>query len=310
MLEFITQLNGNKEHPPGRLLDVGGIKLHLHCSGPVNDYPTVVIEGGCGQSTEVYSWLQEILSQRVQVCTYDRAGLGWSQKSNQPRNAASMTTELHALLEKAGLKGPYIMVGHSLAGLIMRVFTAKYSQKVAGIVFLDASHPQQYQLLDAKPIDRRTRILYKATRAAAFLGLTRFYNPVFRIKHSALQFLPSKAKRQLLHLSHQSKIYTASLSEMEQFSESAAQASKTGNLGDLPVVVITGPNTGNIPNKTGKEKFSAIWMELQRDLAKLSSRGKHRVIEGAGHMTLVSDRDYAAQVADEIFSLIFCNVEP
>ena len=164
--------------PPGELIDVGGHRLHLYSTGPIAEaptLPTIVIEGGCGCSLIFYSWFQQKLSKQLRVCSYDRAGLGWSEDSNQPRDAEHVANQLHTLLSIAGIDGPIVLVGHSIAGLYLRLYANKYPDNIVGMVLLDASHPRQNEILAVKGFTCRKRIHNKAMALYASLGLGRVF---------------------------------------------------------------------------------------------------------------------------------------
>ena len=128
--------------PPGQMVDVGGYRLHINCTGTGS--PTVVIEAGLGDwSTSWGGVVQPEVAKTTRVCTYDRAGLGWSDASSLPSDAAQFAKELHTLLQNANVPGPYVMVGHSLGGLIVRVFAHDYASEVAGVVLVDSMNPKQ-----------------------------------------------------------------------------------------------------------------------------------------------------------------------
>src|SRR5215210_1314230 len=128
--------------PPGQLVDVGGYRLHINCTGTGS--PTVVIVSGLGDwSTSWGGYVQPEVAQTTRVCTYDRAGLGWSDASSLPSDAAQFAKELHTLLQNANIPGPYVMVGHSLGGLIVRIFVHEYASEVAGVVLIDSMSPKQ-----------------------------------------------------------------------------------------------------------------------------------------------------------------------
>ena len=121
--------------PPGKMVDVGGYRLHLNCTG--SGSPTVVIESGLGDSSATWGWVQPEVAKTTRVCTYDRAGMGWSETSPQPRTAREFAKELHTLLAKANEPGPYVLVGHSLGGYTVRVYAHDYPAEVVGVVFVD-----------------------------------------------------------------------------------------------------------------------------------------------------------------------------
>ena len=128
-------------HPPGRLVDIGGCRLHLYCTGEGS--PTVILEAGGGNPWLSWCKVQPQVASFTRVCSYDRAGLGWSDPSPRPRTAMVIAEELHALLHNAGIPGPFVLVGHSLGGMDARMFANRYPSEVAGLVLVDSSHPDQ-----------------------------------------------------------------------------------------------------------------------------------------------------------------------
>ena len=122
--------------PPGQMVDVGGYRLHINCTGEGS--PTVVIESGWGDSSASWGWVQPEVAKTTRICTYDRAGMGWSEASPQPRTAREYAKELHTLLAKANEPGPYVLVGHSMGGFTVIVYAHDYPAEVSGLVLVDA----------------------------------------------------------------------------------------------------------------------------------------------------------------------------
>ncbi|HZG67761.1 MAG TPA: alpha/beta hydrolase, partial [Herpetosiphonaceae bacterium] len=121
---------------------MGGYRLHINCVGAGS--PTVVIDvGHGGWSASWSSWVQPEAARTTRVCTYDRAGMGWSEPGPLPRTAKHFARELHTLLHNAYVPGPYVLVGHSLGGLSVRVFAHAYANDVAGVVLIESMHPRQ-----------------------------------------------------------------------------------------------------------------------------------------------------------------------
>ena len=134
--ESVAARSDARAYPaPGRLVDVGGFRLHIHCTG--SGSPTVVLDAGLGGSSLDWSLVQPELATTTRVCAYDRAGMGWSDPSPAPRTPAAAADELHRLLVKANITGPYVQVAHSLSGKSARLFARRHRDEVAGLVLVD-----------------------------------------------------------------------------------------------------------------------------------------------------------------------------
>src|SRR5215217_6081841 len=130
-----TELAERAYPPPGEMVDVGGYRLHINCVGQGS--PTVVLDAGSGGFSAQWVRVQREVSGSIRVCAYDRAGMGWSEMGPEPRDAKQISGELHTLLSKAGIEGPYVLVGHSLGGLNMQTYAARYPDEVAGVALVD-----------------------------------------------------------------------------------------------------------------------------------------------------------------------------
>src|ERR671921_8443 len=131
-----TELAERAYPPPGEMVDVGGYRLHINCVGQGS--PTVVLDAGSGGFSAQWVRVQREVSDTTRVCAYDRAGMGWSQRGPDPRDAKQISSELHTLLGKAGIEGPYVLVGHSYGGLYMQTYAARYPDEVAGVALVDS----------------------------------------------------------------------------------------------------------------------------------------------------------------------------
>lgn len=142
--------------PPGTLIDVGGWRLHLNCTGKSErNTPTVVLEAGSGDFSVDWQLVQPEVARFSRVCSYDRAGSGWSDLGPRPRTMKQVAYELHTALQKAGEKGPFVLVGHSLGGLIVRVYVADYPEEVTGVVLVDGTSDDTVILLNHKRVRLR-----------------------------------------------------------------------------------------------------------------------------------------------------------
>src|SRR4028119_2508178 len=133
---IVTELAERAYPPPGQMIDVGGHRLHINCAG--RGGPTVVLDAGSGGSSAQWVRVQREVSGTTRVCAYDRAGMGWSEMGPDPRDAKQITGELHTLLGKAGIEGPYVLVGHSFGGMYMQTYAARYPDEVAGVGLVDS----------------------------------------------------------------------------------------------------------------------------------------------------------------------------
>ena len=134
-----TKIDAYRWYPPSsEMVDVGGSSMHLHCTGE-GGAPTVVMDSGLGGTVLDWQLVQPEVAQFARVCTYDRAGMGWSEPGAQPRTSQQIVEELHALLGNAGVEGPYVLVGHSFGGTNVQLYASQYPNEVAGMVLVDSA---------------------------------------------------------------------------------------------------------------------------------------------------------------------------
>ena len=163
---------------PGQLIDVGGHRLHLNCTG--SGSPTVVLEPGGGDMSSNLGWIAPAVAQHTRVCVYDRAGRGWSEPADNPQDAIQIATDLHTLLQRADVPGPYVLAGHSFGGLYVLTYAARYPDEVAGMVLIDATNTPSSPQPDATGdggagSHGAIRRISTLASISARLGLTRLY---------------------------------------------------------------------------------------------------------------------------------------
>ncbi|WP_349742844.1 alpha/beta fold hydrolase [Roseateles cavernae] len=287
--------------PPGRLYEIDGLRLHLHLSGPVPTdprQPTIVIESGAGTVSPVYARLQRTLARKYPVCSYDRPGLGWSQPDAQPLDAERNARRLHALLDAAGVRGPLLFIGHSLGGLLMRVYTGLYPEQVAGLMMLDASHPDQFALYDEAPTEQMAAERAKRVKLRAGGPPP----PEFAMIDAVCADMPEVAEQ--VKSTFTPEAVDAMLYEVQGLRQVGSQAAAAPDLGERPLVVLWAPKP---PAPTGIEGLDAVyqrWPGYQQAHAELSTRGRVRELAGSEHMSIAVLPPFVAQVAEEVDALM------
>ena len=285
--------------PPGRMIDVGGHRLHINIQGasPENkQQPTVVFDSGLGATSTSWRMVAPEIARHVRVVTYDRAGLGWSDPSPKPRTARQNVAELRALLQKASVPPPYLFVAHSYGAYNCRLYASLFPDEVAGLVMVDGIHPQEW--LEPTEADERNRRfglrLCRRGERGARLGIVRLYlegiiagllgltQPAFGIITSGTTVVGkrivegiSKLPRELqpIILSHWSRpsYFASTRSQMEHIRESAQQVADAPPLKDLPILAL-------VPSNATPERLAA-----SQAFAATSTRGRHLIIENSTH---------------------------
>ncbi len=271
----------------GHLVDVGGHRLYVHCTG--SGSPTVVLVSGLAE-TSVYwgGWIAPAVAQKTTVCAYDRAGQGWSDPPASPQDGVAVATDLHTLLDHAQIPGPYVLVGHSTGGAYIRVFAARYPDQVAGMVFLDSQPNEAFTGLPDFPSQ------YSVIRRASALFPPLARVGVFRLVNQfAADPLPVPTRDE-----ERAVVSTASLNRIQrdEFANlpmTLTEAAALATLGDRPLIVVTagkGAQTG--------------WLPLQDKMTGLSTNSAHRVLPDTDHPGVIHDRVGAAQATQAILDVV------
>jgi pimeloyl-ACP methyl ester carboxylesterase len=275
--------------PPGRLINVGGYEMHIYCSGEGS--PTVILDGASVDTVSGWHWVQTELAKSTRVCAYDRPGLGWSDLGPEPRDATQNAEQLHRLLEQAGIPGPYMLVGHSLGGLYMRVFAAHYADEVAGMALIEGTHPDFLARLGQPDVmPNADEGMLSAGPIAVRLGLFRLVTFV-----PADPDLPSQQQGELAAYYASTKFADRMLSIYLQFPNVLAQTRTAGDLDDKLVMVVIGAASDNA---TGLQR------QLQDEFLTLSSKSQLRIVEEATHISLVHQADHALKTSAAIMEIV------
>ncbi len=300
-LEALLQARDRRRFPPpGTLVDVGGYRLHLHCMGDVVEgQPTVVLEGGRGSSAYDWTLVQREIAGFARVCSYDRAGYGWSEPGPPPRSGEHLADELHRLLLKAGEPGPYLLVAHSHGAHTARLFARRQPDAVAGMVLLDARPDDIGSLPVLGDLDRANRRL-RLVPLLARLGL---------IRAMGRSVLPPPFRERLPHypvtVLFQGRFFAALNREARMTDQTDAQVRSAGSLHDLPLIVIRHgiPDLFADLDAERAQQAEAQWCAAQDRLAALSSQGRVRVAEHSGHHIMIEQPELVVEAVREILAL-------
>jgi pimeloyl-ACP methyl ester carboxylesterase len=283
-----TALDHGRYPAPGRLVDVGGYELHLNCQGEGS--PTVVLDASHPATSSSWAWIQPRIAERTRVCAYDRAGAGWSDRGSAPRDMATMAGELGTLLDRSGERGPFVLVGHSWGGGVVRLLAERRTD-VAGLVLIEPFHADGFV---ARGLPDSTLGGADPAQAASLpwlgrLGVTRFAPGLLGFP-SDVPGLPERERAELRAYLASPAAAEAMLDVERALPATQAALRAAGPLGDLPLAVVIGDASDN----------ATVGLPLQREYLALSSRAVERHVPGADHGSLVHDRDHAGRTAEVI----------
>jgi pimeloyl-ACP methyl ester carboxylesterase len=268
------------------MVDVGGHRLYLACRGTGS--PTVVLENGFGEHTPSWAWIVKNVARDTRVCVYDRAGQGWSDSAAGPQDGVQLATDLHTLLRRAAVPGPYVLAGHSVGGAYALTFAARYPQQVAGMVLLDSSTPQQFTTLPDYPAAWSSgRRLTGLLPPLARVGLLRV------VPADPFDGLPPQARSQELALAATARERSSQRAEWAELPAAFTQAQTLTDLNGKPLIVVTagrGQQTG--------------WSAAQGQLARLSTNSLHLTVAGAGHTALLRNEAMSANSSQAIRDVV------
>jgi pimeloyl-ACP methyl ester carboxylesterase len=304
--------------PPGRLVDVGGFRLHLHCAG--DGSPSIILDAALGASSVSWSLVQPELETLTRVCSYDRAGFGWSDAGPLPRTAGRIAEELHTLLQRARVPSPFLFVGHSFGGLVAQIFAHRFQSEVAGLVLVDPAHAEDWVRPAPKEqvlIDRGVRLcrygaisarvgVARAVTALVGLGQLALARGLVKVVSrgrlsrqdeailAPIEKLPPEVRPVLAQFWTKPRFFEALGSQIESISISAAQVleATAGGFGELPLVTISSTNPGDYR------------LRQQDRLARLSTRGRHRIASNSGHWIPLDQPEVVIDAVKEMLGTV------
>lgn len=286
---------------PGQMIDVGGYQMHIFCTGQGN--PTILLASGLDDFSIFCLQVQPEISKSTRVCSYDRAGLGWSEPSPNSRTSEIMVEELHTLLVNANIDAPYVMVGHSFGGALMRLYTHNYPEEVVGLV-----------LVDAAPDDLFIRIPSWRNAINGKLGL--YHTLVPMSSFGLLAFtpgsipnrgMPTNVLAQYRAIAVSTSYFQTGVAENEEFENNLAEVrAEHVNLGDLPLIVVSRGYWDPMPGFSEVENQQAwqMWQEMQIELLSLSSNSRQIVATESEHNIQLHQPELVIDAIREVVDMV------
>ena len=270
-------------HPPaGLLLPVNGHNMHIDCTG--TSQPTLVLEAGLGDDSLIWANLQPTLANFTRTCSYDRAGLGWSEGGSAPRDADSIAAALHGLLTKAGITGPLVLMGHSIGGLYIRDYVIHYPANVVGMVLLDSTSPY----LNKDPAFAAETSLPPSwlIRLAMAAGLPRVFGMCSKDPREI------QPRWQKLQAEDRCRLHYGEVAgELSSFDQSSEEVARVGSYGSLPLLIFS-QDPANPQAKSSDIIAAAEWNRLQERLKILSTNSRRVIVPGSTHYVMLHRPDF------------------
>jgi pimeloyl-ACP methyl ester carboxylesterase len=289
----IATANDHRRYlPPGELvaIDDQGARLHLHTQGRLHRHdnpekPVVLLDAGTPGFSAQWGWIQPAIAEFATVVSFDRPGLGWSDpgRDEEPSNPRDAAQRLHAALQKLGLPGPYLLVGHSYGGLTSRMFADEYPEQISGFVLVDPSHPDQ----GSSPGSDNPGGSMWFMPPLAHIGALRL-GVAMGLFNDRIGDLPDRQASEAAAVFVQPGQWSAVQHELAAWSDIATELKHARPLGDLPLTVLSA-GTGGLEER-----------QLHAELATLSSRGSHASVAEATHVSILTDREHSRATVDAV----------
>jgi len=284
---FAGKADGVRFRPKGQMIAVEGHQFHILCKG--QGTPAVILEPGLGLPSLVWAWVEEEVAGSSRVCIYDRAGYGWSDATNAPADAETVSRQLHALLEGANIPGPYVLVGHSIGGAYMRVFAAKYPEAAAALILVDSTSTVG---IDWSTLSTPSRLRMAAMEYFTAVGGIRLVLALGFLE--SWQDLPPEEGAAARAFLSSPKRMEAALKESNSLKRTLRQLSGLGDLGSLPVTVIYSEQVAVVPIVENQKR---AWLNS-------STNSRSILVRGASHISILTKHAHAREIAGAIASAL------
>jgi pimeloyl-ACP methyl ester carboxylesterase len=283
---------------PGKLYDIDGYSMHLYCTG--QGLPTIVLSSGLGDDFTGWAKVQPALSRQTRVCSYDRAGFGWSESRPGVQDANAIASQLHQLIDAASVQKPFVLVGHSISGIYLRSYAAHYSDDLTGLVFVDGATPLQDDRIPKEllKIQEDGRLQMPRQKLIMMLGW-------YRLQGNCTS-IPSGFEAYSAWIKADSCIPSqmdAMENELDAEQASGRETIHAGPFGNLPVLILSrDPNVlpSNWPAPIAKAN-SVVWNQMQEEAKGLSGQSKCIIAKGSDHYI---QNDRSDLVNQEIASFV------
>jgi pimeloyl-ACP methyl ester carboxylesterase len=293
--------------PPGSLKDIGGYRLHAQVKG--SGQPAVVMDSGLGATSFLFERVLPQVATFTTACAFDRAGYAWSDPApaGVPRTSQQLVSEQRQLMQALGLQPPYVLLGASFGAINSLLYAKLFPDEVAGLVLADPSHPEMFERIPGLPGLKSMQVMADTMGFLARIRLVGpWQRPLWRKSIPNWQAFPADVWAAQEYFNAQPTIYDTLGRESRDGAASFRQVREAGyDYGDLPLIVLTGGGMWKSPGRHGglSERAKQIGLQLRDEMAAWSTRGEHRIVDGATHMITLDGVAAVVQAVRDVVEL-------